>query len=293
MRMTKHFAAVAGAVFACSLVLASVSLADAPSRPATPAEKAFHDRVLSVLKNSIPDGPPDWDVTRRSSAKSIRHVSQGLEIAPMVVDYSMEWADTEAKRAAEEAMLEASHAAMNQDMAANPTDDGQARFEKLAEQLGEAMNQGDMAEVARLQKRMETVGQELSRAYDQRNTAVETAAREHEVKDVSMSVVLRVNSLHHDLHGYTEAGSFSGMPMYRSRGEHSAHYGWQEGNTVVFAGKGWRLARDGDSVWMSTEARDMPHTEAQTLVVRIQAEEGRARGMLERLDWAALRGLLK
>ena len=182
---------------------------------------------------------------------------------------------------------------MKQDQAANPTESAEARFEKLSQKLVEAFNRGDMTEAGRIRQEMENIGQELNAAYDKRDRAMESAARQHEAKDVSVKISLVVNSLQEDLNGFTPTGSLDGMPVFRSQGEYAAHTGWQEGVTMVFAGPGWNILQDRDAVWMSAKTREAAYTEAQTLVVRIRAEEGRAQDMMERLDWDALRGLLR
>lgn len=281
------------AALAATLALAAASFADGPSRPATPEEKAFYEKVMSALQKAAPRGPAGWEVTDRTTVKALERVGEGAEISPMYLDFFIQWDNKAAKQAAEQAMVQAGHAAMNRDMAEHPTEDGQDRFQKLAEKLGEAVNRGDMAEAARIQKQMEEVGQELSQAYNQRDAVMEEAVRGHEVKDVSMRMTLIVNPMEQDLFGYEEQAPLSGMRLFRSQGESSAHSGWQEGDTIVFAGPGWQLIRDGDSLWMSAEARNLPHTRAQTLVVSVRAEEGRAREILKSLDWNALRGMIQ
>lgn len=292
MKLGKLRFALASATLAASLVLASVTFADGPSRPATPQEKAFYEKVMSTLEKAAPPGPAGWEITDRTEAEALERVGEGSGAAPMYLDYFIQWDNRPVKEAAEQAMVQAGNAAMKRDMEENPTGDGQDSFEKLAEKLGEAVNRGDMAEALRIQKRMEAVGQELSQAYQQREEVMEEAVRAHERKDVSMRLMLIVNSFSEDLVGYEEEEALSGMRVFRSQGESSAHSGWTEGTTIVFAGPGWQLLRDGDSVWMSAELRELPHTRAQTLVVSVRAEEARARKTLDSLDWTALRGLL-
>ncbi len=92
---------------------------------------------------------------------------------------------------------------------------------------------------------------------------------------------------------FAESEPVNGHPVYRTEGELDPDQGWQEGVSFVFLGPGWQLNGEGDEAYMeSLPESDLPHTRVQTVLVRVQAEEERARALLGGINWKALERLI-
>ena len=92
---------------------------------------------------------------------------------------------------------------------------------------------------------------------------------------------------------FSEADPVAGQKVYRTDGNRETGGAWREGVSFVFLGAGWQLNGDGEDAYMeAVPAAGRPHTTVQTVLVRVQAEEQRARGLLARIDWKALKGLI-
>jgi hypothetical protein len=82
--------------------------------------------------------------------------------------------------------------------------------------------------------------------------------------------------------------------VYRTEGEFNANSGWREGATYVFLGKTWKLKKYGSTLNMDAAAvKGVPSLAVQTIVVRIEADPERAKQILEKIDWEALKKLIK
>jgi hypothetical protein len=92
---------------------------------------------------------------------------------------------------------------------------------------------------------------------------------------------------------FAETEAVAGHPVYRTEGDLDPDFGWQEGVSFVFLGPGWQLSGEGDEAFMEALPRaDLPHTRVQTVLVRVQAEEERARELLAAIDWKLLERLI-
>ena len=268
--------------------------ADGDARPATDAEKNYHQQVMKVFRQALPPGPEGWEVTQQTSEEELNLVSVGNEQQPMRVEYSITWRDIERAQKADEAMVQAGVQTMQQEMAANPTKDMEAELEALAKKMGEAAEKGDTAEMERLQVQMEALGKKMEEVYSLRDQAVDEAAQAHEVTDISAAIRFEVNSFEEPLYDPPSDVSFiADEQAIRVEGHRNPHYGWQEGVTYVFLGPGWKPSDNSDSPGMAAQPRSgLPHTKAQTLVVKIQAAPEKADQLAQGIDWDALKALL-
>lgn len=288
-------AGLAGLVLA-ALLAAAPALADGPSRPATPAEQAYYNQVMAVLAKSAPAAPPPgWQETDRTQLRTPGYVGEGSEEDPMGLDYHVRWSNLARAREAQEAQVQAGAEVMKRQMAQPSTAAQERRVEALAAQLGQAVERGDMATVARLQGEMDQLYDEINRVQGQRDAELQAALKRHQVKDVEAGVSLLVNSAVVEFIGRVAKDQpVAGLTVHRQEGEDNPHLGWREGYSWVFLGPGWKLMREGDHQYMEfTPRAGVPHTTVQNLVVRVQAAPERARALLAALDWSALKGLIK
>jgi hypothetical protein len=112
-------------------------------------------------------------------------------------------------------------------------------------------------------------------------------------RDVRVRINVSVNNLSESLPPrVVEAPSVAGAPSWHTERDYSAGHGWRETVTWVFLGKGWKYYRDGPYVEVQP-AKGVPSLAVQGIVVRIEADAARTKGIIAKIDWASLQGLLQ
>jgi hypothetical protein len=110
-------------------------------------------------------------------------------------------------------------------------------------------------------------------------------------RDVDVRIDVSVNNLSESLPARTvEAPPVAGLPACRKEGEEGSG-GWREPVTWVFLGPGWKFRTPGPYMEMPVP-KGVPSLAVQGIVVRIEADAARTRGIIDKTDWAALKGLL-
>jgi hypothetical protein len=276
----------------CSLVLAAPprALADGPSRPATAKEEEFNVRVAGTFAKALPPGPEGW-AERRDSIQRLERVATDAEKYPFRVSYEASWTDTARSREAEQKQAEALGKVV-----ASPDQELQELIrqnEKLAKELGAAINKGDQATVERVNRELGELQVKMQKRLAVQDAGMKEAQRATSPRDVAIAVSLAANTFSETFY---RAGAIEppvgGGPVYRTQGETDSDGSWREGSTYVFLGKGWQLKKDGNA-WMEAPQRaGVPSLAVQTIVVRADGDPARARSLLEKIDWASLRKLL-
>ncbi|MFH1137629.1 MAG: hypothetical protein V1816_16290 [Pseudomonadota bacterium] len=296
MRMPnrKTFPALAVLV-GLTLCIPAAVRADGDSRPATEAEKSFYHKVMTALEKACPPGPEGWEETDRTGIDNLEYVGAGSENTPFKVDFTAAWVDAARRAASEEKQV----AAGVQVMQAHPTDQTeqalQDDLEKIAAAIGAAAEKGDAAEMQRLQVQAEKVVARMNEINSKRNEALNQAVRAAEAHDVQVEIRMIANVFNEEFYGpFSEQPAFQGFKRVRTEGEQSEHYGWREGTTYIFMGD-WKLVReDGGTPYFKALAKPgVPPTKVQTILARVKADPARAEAMIERLDWEALKALMK
>jgi hypothetical protein len=112
-------------------------------------------------------------------------------------------------------------------------------------------------------------------------------------RDVSIKVSIQVNEFSHGLYESVVLDApVAGGLTYRSQGEWTKDNGWREGTTYVFLGKGWQMKTDGGTIETKAQ-KGIPPTAVQTIFVWVQADPARAKQVLEKIDWNALKKLIQ
>lgn len=283
------------AVGLLALIGNSFVFADGEGRAATPQEKAYYKRVMSVFDQAVPEGPAGWRLVHRSQVDELQYVGIGSEKIPFLVGYVIIWED--------EARINAAVAAGQQEVSDKHLDEVGVqeeqlieRLEQLANQLTEAMEKGEKAEVAKIQAEIDKINAKMGSTQNARENEEIEIASKNSPHDVKLNVCLNVNNFEALLdHSAKKETSIAGGLVMRTDSCIDGYYHtWTEGSTYVFLGNDWRVAKDGES-WRVTSNSDskLPHTTVQTIVVSVQGDPVRARNYLERIDWNVLKGLLK
>lgn len=90
------------------------------------------------------------------------------------------------------------------------------------------------------------------------------------------------------------ASAIAGGLVYQSQGQN--RNGWTEGSTYVFFGKGWKMnssSSGGTYIDFKPEKWLKSSTVVQNIAVRVQADSKRAGQIIQKVDWEALKKLIK
>lgn len=124
--------------------------------------------------------------------------------------------------------------------------------------------------------------------------AVQELNERLEPHDVNVKITLTANSLSEGIYEeISPAPSIAGAQVFRSVSKYIKDSGWREGTTYVFLGKNWKLSRDAGTYVNATAIRGIPHTAVQTIVVKVQGDPNRIQQILNKIDWEALKRLIK
>lgn len=169
----------------------------------------------------------------------------------------------------------------------------QHRYEALAEKMGKAIEQNNMAEAMKLQKEMERLAATINAAAEKKNAAFDAQIRSMEPEDVKLKVYLTANEFHEGFMAVPAGQSLmEGFPLVRVDNQGHTGTGWHEGSSYVFLGN-WRYVSDDNYTAMEADqVSGQPHTRVQTITVRVEGEKQRAQTFLSRIDWKALNALL-
>ncbi len=279
-------------ILALGAAAALTTWADGDMRPATAAERAFLKKAEGVVCAALPPGPAGWAVTERSEREPFDQVSAGAARHPMEVRCFIAWQDQARRRQAQSRLLEESTPLVSQ----GPGEEQEAlmdRMNALGEKFAAAINKNDTAEVQRIQKEMEAVGQKLRAIGEAQNKAFQSVARKNAAKDAEAEVLLVINSREETIpEGSVREAPVQGATVYRIEEGEFVSDAWREGTTVAFLGA-WTLAKESWGTLMRPSHKPgAPGTSVQNVFVRIKADKVRARKLLEGVDWASLKGLM-
>jgi hypothetical protein len=130
-----------------------------------------------------------------------------------------------------------------------------------------------MAQIEELQKKMEEL------------------QKKSELQDAKARIDLYTNITSQSLYDKASpATAIAGGLVYRTDGKY-INGGWREGSTFVFLGGNWKLA--GNYANFTPEKPAASSMVIQNIVVKIQADPKRADQFIQKIDWQALKALIK
>jgi hypothetical protein len=286
-------------ILVCTMIApAALSWADGAGRPATKAEKNFMQRVYAVMNRALPaSGPDGWQEVERGEAKVTDRVTVGTELSPMRLYYGVRWEDTARKEAARQKREERYMRPDN--LPPNPDQSRQQRLEELAGQAAAAATRGDMNTFQKLQKEIDELGTQM---YAPANTADRQRSDEDKAtipRDASVILNFTVNesrvAILNELNGPAKQEPIAGNLAYRLSGESfsETRIEWDEGQTCVLVGTWKPGSKAGQKVVSTILNMQVPHTTVQNFTVCATAESKRARSLLEKVNWGALKNALE
>jgi hypothetical protein len=269
------------------------ALADGESRKATKNEKAFYASVMETMIKVIPRGPEGWYVDQMENSE-VDDVSTGSEKYPFQVSFYRSWEDTQRRQKANEEIQTELGKAMTTMMANPETKKLYKENDRLAAEFGEAFGKNDKAKLERVQKELEVVQGKIQVITSAQDKEIDDIIRTKSPHDVRCRVDIKVNEFAESFYdSISQESPIAGAKVIRTPGEYSKNSGWREGTTYVFLGKNWQLKRNGGSYMEAKKTIDVPSLVVQTIIVEVQADPHRAAAILEKINWEALKKLMK
>jgi len=275
------------------MVISLLVFADGETRKATQKEKDFYRMVMGALIQALPAGPEGWS-EEKNQFTELELVTPDCEKYPFRVNYGASWNDFTRKQAADEEMQKVLFPKMMNN-ASDPTYKKLTEErDKLAKEFGNALGKNDKPTVERLQGELETNGKKLQDIIDANDKESDGIMEKMSARDVSIKIGIQVNEFSEGLNeSVVQDAPVAGCLTYRTQGKWTKSYGWLEGTTYVLLGKGWHLKTDGGTSIETKERKGIPSTVVQTIFVCVQADPARAKQVLEKIDWNALKKLIQ
>ncbi len=268
-------------------ITTALALADGESRPATVQEKNFILHVLKKFEKAMPKEPQGWVYTERTEVKAPDYIGVGEAMGPMRVYYRVKWEDQAGKMAAQKRMAEESRSIQMPD--SSTVSAMNVEMDTLTRKMTEAIQKGDAATVEKLQKELEKLGEKHEKAFAATN-AQARKIQQSEPTDLEVDVQLATNQFEATLYHAVRQAPIKGVVVYRV--EEKKEDTPCPGASYLFLGN-WEPRNQQEYLLMRAEPRsDMPPAAVQTIQVTIRGDDGRARQMINAMDWEGLKGML-
>ena len=269
-----------------TLAVGLFALADGDTRVASPAEKACAVKTLGILCGAIPPPAAGWTVLRRSDPNPPSYVA-GTAQRPMALVCEQEWQDKGKIQAAQTAAMTAMSDVKPDKAAEANAAAAQKRFEKVMAAITAAAQKNDQAELKRLQPEMEAASKAYQEAAQAQNKGMMDAIAKGKATDVSVKIRVEVNAGYEFLEVTSQEALAAGVTGYRVAG-----HGDEEGTTWAFLGP-WQITKDRSSTRFQIRPLEGPSCRVVSVILRVDAAQPRALAILQKVDWTALKALVK
>ncbi|MGD0339778.1 MAG: hypothetical protein ABSB78_13435 [Bacteroidota bacterium] len=276
------------------MLISSLVFADGETRKATQKEKDFYRMVMETLIKALPAAGPEGWREEKNQFTELELVTPDCDKYPFRVSYGVSWTDDTRKQAADEEIQKGLASKMMNNTSNTEYIKLMEQNDKLAKEFGDAAGKNDQPTVERLQKEMEANAKKIQAITDANDKESDGIMQKMSAHDVSIQVGIQVNEFSHALYEtVVQDAPVAGGLTYRSQGVWIKDKGWREGTTYVFLGKGWHMKTDGGTSIETKEQKGIPSTAVQTIFVWVQADPARAKQVLEKIDWNALKKLIQ
>jgi seryl-tRNA synthetase len=275
------------------LLISSLVFADGDTRKATQKEKDFYRMVMETFTKALPAGPEGWS-EEKNQFTELELVTPDCEKYPFRVNHGASWTDDTRKQAADEEMQKVLGPKMISNSSNPELKKLMEQNDKLAKEFGDAVGKNDKPTVERLQKEMDALSKKFQAITDANDKESDSIMEKMSARDVSIKVSIQVNNLSEGLNeSVVQEAPVAGCLTYRSQGRWAKENGWLEGTTYVLLGKGWQLKTDGGTYIETKAQKEIPSTAVQTILISVQADTARAKKVLEKINWNALKKLIQ
>ncbi len=277
-----------------SIFLVGPVTADPETRPATPAEKGFYEKVIAACTGSVA-GISLWQKIDESGHETAEYenVSPGTENMPLVYHYYAEWADQERLDKASSEISAALVEKLPETPEASESKDVR-ELEELSEQVAAAAAAGNMAEVERLNSMAEEISARSESIFAESDRQFREVIEKLAARDSRAVVRIGVNQFYQGFDGEPVAGKLSdGTGIFRVENGRMYNETWVEGTTYVILGKDWKAQHDEAGASMEKpEAPEIPYDRVQSVVIAVEAEQKRSLQILEAMNLKLIKSLL-
>jgi len=246
-------------------------------RETTAEERATVVRVLEAVKATLPAAPAGWIVGGYEQVGAPESICRDGESVPWSYAVSRTYNRTD-NLAERDAALAEQGAALRAEMAARQPalDAAMARMQALGAELGNAAQSGDQAKIDALNAELEKLQKELEQTLNEGDTEAQVAAVARTMRDVEMSIAVRVNP---------GAVSREGRePMPAPAGSQEA-FRWQTTTD--------ELATAHALVVVKGERANAPPADARTIAFDVTADPARIDALVGGIDFAAAAKLVR
>lgn len=160
--------------------------------------------------------------------------------------------------------------------------------------MGAAGAKGDWKEFQRLQKEFDALQKKIDAPHQQAEAGMNAEFKALSARDAKVSISLKANHffLEFGVAAPAKLAPIAGNPVYRiSKEYYTDEHGWIEGTTCALIGSWKPVMQNGEKGFAATLEKNLPHTSLQTVLICAQGEQQRARALLEKVDWKALKAL--
>lgn len=161
------------------------------------------------------------------------------------------------------------------------------RFNDVMAKLTAASQKGDQAEIKRLQPEMQAASKAYQDATMAKNKGLMDAVGKGKTTDADAQIRVEANARYEYLEVVGQETVAPGLTGYRVKGSSS-----DQGATWVFLGP-WQISKDGSSTRFQLPPLNGPSCSVVTVRVRVEANQARAKTILEKVDWTALKTLIQ
>jgi len=272
-----------------AVVILAVGLcawADGDTRVASAAERACAGKTLGILCGAIPPPAAGWTVVRRSDANPPSFVA-GTRPVPMNLVCEQEWQDKGKIQAAQSASMTAMANIKPDKSAEAAAAAALKKFEQVMAAVTAAAQKNDQAELKRLQPEMDAASKAYQAAMMAQNKGMMDAVAVAKTTDSEAKIRVEANGGYEFLEVSVQETVAPGVTAYRGAGRSD-----EEGATWVFLGP-WQITKDHSSTRFQIRPLQGPSCAVVSVVLRVDATRARALAILQKVDWTALKALLK
>jgi hypothetical protein len=261
------------------------SIADSKTRKATPDQVNLYREVKKVITGSITAGPEGWKESEDNFPEPDENYPNGD--FPYQFIYKVEWNDNARQDAAKDAIQKA--------LIEYGTKSKRER-EKLVEKSDKLSKEIAKAAVNKDYKAIEKLnleGEELTKKSQELTNGQNNIIQKMSPHDVRVTVIFWINSFWFTKYGLQDE-PVSGNQAFREKGKYFEESGWNEGITYVLIGKKWKVKSSGvGKSFDVTGESSVSYNTVQSVMVSVQADPQRTRSILAKIDWNALKRLIK
>ncbi|MFA6004122.1 MAG: hypothetical protein WC881_08640 [Elusimicrobiota bacterium] len=269
---------------------------DGPSRPSTPAEKAFFSKTLGTIERALPAPPAKWNPTEKPSLTPPSTVFEGVEKSGIRFQYKGKWFDQAQKtRQGQKLQGAIMDSAQGRDMEAlgNQMESLQAEQQKIMEEMLRASQRQDKAAMAKVRGKLAEFQKRQQQALSGFSAPQEQALKDSPISDACLEIEVTVN---HTSIGLAKTAPLAVPGAERAFRLNDGDPGRKDcpyGRAVALLGA-WDAGRvGGDYLYFKSNWRGgIPHPAAKNMIISVRASDQRAEAYLRAVKWDELKALI-